>query len=83
MQEGVVCDCTGGGVDAEQPPHINDPVRGNSLHQAKKEYLLLKSCIKENKQCRKNCGSKKLNLENDIGLIWEVDGDVNGHREHW
>ena len=54
MQEGVVCDCTGGGVDAEQPPHINDPVRGNSLHQAKKEYLLLKSCIKENKQCRKN-----------------------------
>jgi len=27
MCEGVVCDGACGGVDAQQPPHIDDPVR--------------------------------------------------------
>ena len=31
--EGVVCDGACGGVDAQQPPHIDDPVRWNPLHQ--------------------------------------------------
>jgi len=33
MCEGVVCDGACGGVDAQQPPHIDDPVRWNPLHQ--------------------------------------------------
>ena len=38
MCERVVCDGTRGGVDAEQPPHIDDPVRWNPLNKEAGKY---------------------------------------------
>ena len=80
MREGIVCDCTRGGVDAEQPPHINDPVRGNPLHPVV-GTLLLESHYNVERFCGNSCTREKPNLENDIRLVRKVDDDVNGHRE--